>query len=166
MKTLLILISTASLLVLGACSGGNQAAKTESATKPTEAASTTQAESATKEAHKEGDGHDHKGADGKGGQVVEMGEYHLEFATHKTGNGISLDLLLQKGEAHQPVTDAKVTAQVQMPDGTQKPLEMKYDAAEKAYKAVLPGAAAGEYQVAILADVAGKKMNGRFSFKQ
>lgn len=157
MKYLVILISSLSLLILGACSGGNQAAKTENAAKPTEAASTTQAAPSTKE----GDGHDHKG-----GQVVEVGEYHLEFATHKAETGTSLDLFLQKGKAYEPVTDAKVTAQVQMPDGSQKPLEMKYDTTEKAYKAVLPGAAAGEYQVAILADVAGKKMNGRFGFKQ
>jgi hypothetical protein len=161
MKYLVVLISSLSLLILGACSGSNQTAKTESAAKPTEAASTTQAASTSKESHKEGDGHDHRG-----GQVVEVGDYHLEFATHKADNGTSLDLLLQKGAAHEPVTDAKVTAQVQMPDGTQKPLEMKYDAAEKAYKTVLSGAATGEYQVAILADVAGKKMNGRFSFKQ
>ena len=161
MKYLVVLISSLSLLTLGACSGGDQAAKTEGAAKPTEAASTTQAASTSKETHKEGDGHDHKG-----GQVVEVGDYHLEFATHKAENGTSLDLLLQKGEAHQPVTDAKVTAQVQMPDGSQKPLEMNYDAAEKAYKAILPGTASGDYQVAILADVAGKKMNGRFSFKQ
>ncbi len=161
MKYLVVLISSLSLLTLGACSGGNQAAKTESAAKPTEAASTTQAASPTKESQKEGDGHDHKG-----GQVVEVGDYHLEFATHKAETGTSLDLFLQKGKAYQPVTDAKVTAQVQMPDGSQKPLEMNYDTTEKAYKAVLQDAAAGEYQVAILADVAGKKMNGRFGFKQ
>jgi hypothetical protein len=53
-----------------------------------------------------------------------------------------------------------------LPDGTQQALDMKYDAGEKVYKAILPKVIAGEYNVAILSEIEGKKMNSRFSFKQ
>ena len=55
---------------------------------------------------------------------------------------------------------------VQLPDGSQKTLDFKYDPAEKHYTAKLPGAAAGEYKVAILSDIGGEKVNGRFSFSR
>jgi hypothetical protein len=59
-----------------------------------------------------------------------------------------------------------VTAQVQLPNGTQKSLDLKYDADGKHYTAMLPGSAPGEYKVTILSDLNGEKVNGRFSFKQ
>lgn len=157
-KLTLLTLSSLSLLALGACSGG-EASKSTTESKPAET-TTAQAESGAKETSKEDDGHS------KGGQVVETGDYHLEFLTHKADSGVSLDFIIQKGEAHTPVTDAKVTAQVQLPDGTQQALDMKYDAGEKVYKAILPKPAAGEYKVAVLSDVDGKKMNSRFTFKQ
>ncbi len=175
-KLMIVTLSSVSLLALGACSGSSEATKTSGTdSKPAETTTATQAES-TQKTHKEGDGHSHKAGGehtpassdghGMGGQIVEAEGYHLEFLTSKADDGVSLDFMIGKGETHAPVTDAKVTAQVQQPDGTQQALEMKYDAGGKVYKAILPKASAGEYTVAILSNVDGKKMNSRFSFKQ
>ncbi|GAP99772.1 hypothetical protein [Leptolyngbya sp. NIES-2104] len=180
-KLMILTLGSLSLIGLGACSSGSNASKSnETANQPAATATTAPVaatapgESKAQEPHKE-DGHSHKegeghgdknGGHGMGGQVVETGEYHLEFLTHKADNGVSLDFMIGKGEAHTPVTTATVTAQLQLPDGTQQALDMKYDAGEKVYKAILPKAIAGEYNVAILSDIEGKKMNSRFSFKQ
>ena len=164
-KLAIVALSSITLLSLIACNNSSEASKTSATnSNSTEATSATTAESDSKaeETHKEGDGDDH----GKGGQVVETGDYHLEFLTHKADKGVSLDFVIEKGEAHTPITTAKVTAQVQLPDGTQQALDMKYDAGEKVYKAVLAKVPTGEYNVAVLSEVDGKKMNSRFSFKQ
>ncbi|MCY7322288.1 MAG: hypothetical protein LH660_10950 [Phormidesmis sp. CAN_BIN36] len=156
--------ATLGLLFLGACSSGNQASTTSSpaastpaATQPsaTTSPATSGGESASKTAANHG---------GQGGQVVESGPYHLELVTGKESSGTHLDLFLQKGDNHEAIPNAKVTAQVQLPDSTQQALEMKYDAGEKHYTAILPGTAAGSYKVAILSDISGEKVNGRFSF--
>jgi hypothetical protein len=44
-----------------------------------------------------------------------------------------LELFLQKGDNHETIPNAKVTAQVQLPDGSQKSVNMAYDAAGKYY---------------------------------
>lgn len=103
---------------------------------------------------------------GQGGQVIESGPYHLELVTAKEADGTHIDFFLQRGDNHDPIPNAKVTAQVQLPDGSQKSLEMKYDAAGKHYVAILPGSTTGEYKVAILSDIKGEKVNGRFSFSR
>lgn len=41
-----------------------------------------------------------------------------------------------------------------------------YDDDGKHYAVLLPSNAAGEYKVAVLSDIKGEKMNGRFSFKR
>ncbi|MBD2307280.1 hypothetical protein H6G17_17515 [Chroococcidiopsis sp. FACHB-1243] len=102
----------------------------------------------------------------KGGQVVEAGAYHLELVPEKEANGTHLDLYLQRGDNHEAIPNAKVTAQVQSPDGTQKNLSFKYDPSGKHYTTLLPGKATGQYQMKVTADVKGEKVNGRFSFKQ
>jgi len=102
----------------------------------------------------------------KGGQVIESGIYHLELVPEPEENSIHLDFFLQKSDNHEAIPDAKVTAQVQMPDGTQKNLDLKYDAPEKHYTVMLPSKATGEYKVAVLSDIKGEKVNGRFSFKR
>ena len=61
----------------------------------------------------------------KGGQVVESGAYHLEFLTEKEDTGTQLELYLQKGDSHQPVPNAKVTAQVQLPNGQTANISIK-----------------------------------------
>lgn len=151
-------ISAIGLLFLGACSSGNQA--TNSASSPT--ASTpalTQPSPAASAAKSASSDHG-----GQGGQVIESGPYHLELVTGKETSGTHLDLFLQKGDSHEAIPNAKVTAQVQLPDGTQQSLDMKYDKSEKHYTAILPSAVAGEYKVAILSDINGEKVNARYSF--
>jgi hypothetical protein len=161
-KSLLIVLGGVSLIFLGACGNNNQATNsTSSPTSANPAESTTQPTDATKT---ESSGHAAKPL--KGGQVVESGPYHLEFVPVKENNGTHLDFYLQKGDNHEAISNAKVTAQVQLPDGTQKTLPLTYDAEGKHYAALLPGKAAGQYQVKITSDVDGKKVDGRFSFSQ
>lgn len=102
----------------------------------------------------------------KGGQVVESGAYHLELVPEQEAKGTHLDFYLQRGDNHEAIPNAKVTAQVQMPDGTQKTLPLKYDAEGKHYAVLLTGNASGQYQVKVTADIKGEKVNGRFSFKK
>lgn len=151
--------------ILGACaSDGEQTATSESpvaspetspaAESPASPATTAQADT------------NHDTSASKGGQVVEAGPYHLELVTLKESSGVHLDFYLQKGDTHEAIPDATVTGQVQLPDGTQKTLEFEYDAAGQHYVATLPDTAAGEYNVAVLTDINGEKVNGRFNFSQ
>lgn len=152
----LIIFGSVGLLFLGACSNGNQAANTtsETAAKPEKVTNT---ETTTKTDHSQ---------PSKGGQVVESGKYHLEFVPEKEAKGTHLDFYLLSGDNHEIVPGAKVTAQVQLPDGSQKSLPLTYDAQGKHYAALLPGTATGEYQVKITSDIKGEKVDGRFSFNR
>jgi len=161
-KSILMALSSVILIFLGACDNNNQATNSDSSptsTKPAE--STAQSTDAAKT---ESSGHAAKPL--KGGQVVESGPYHLEFVPVKENNGTHLDFYLQKGDNHEAIPNAKVTAQVQLPDGTQKTLDLPYDAAGKHYAALLPEKAAGQYQVKVTSDMDGKKVDGRFNFSQ
>ncbi|NHC37224.1 hypothetical protein [Scytonema millei] len=102
----------------------------------------------------------------KGGQVVESGAYHLELVTLKEDKGTHLDFYLQRGDSHAAIPNAKVTAQIQMPDGMQKTLPFQYDTKGQHYTALLAGNKTGQYQLKMTADIKGEKVNGRFSFKQ
>ena len=153
------------LLALGACSSGNKtsgstpapAETTAPATKPTEAAISPSPEAKTESQE--------QGKSKQGAQVVESGVYHLELVPEKEESGVHLDFFLQKGDNHEAIADAKVKAQVKLPDGTQKSLDLEYDASGKHYTILLPTKVPGEYQVAILSDIKGERVNGRFSFK-
>jgi hypothetical protein len=90
----------------------------------------------------------------------------LELVPEKEGANTHLDLFLQKGDTHEPVLGAKVTAQVQLPDGTQTALDMIYDAPAKHYAAKVAGVAAGEYKVTIQSTIGTEKVNARYTFKQ
>jgi hypothetical protein len=161
-KFLLVVLGSVSLIFLGACGNNNQATNSDSSpTSAKPAESTAQPTDAVKT---ESSGHAAKPL--KGGQVVESGPYHLEFVPVKENNGTHLDFYLQKGDNHEAIPNAKVTAQIQLPDGTQKTLDLPYDAAGKHYAALLPEKAAGQYQVKMIADVNGEKVNGRFTFNQ
>lgn len=164
-----MLMPIVALLWLGACSSSQPTSSSNSpapspsappqttatAQPPSPAAkSATNAETGTENSH-----------GGQGGQVVETGKYHLELVTLKEGDGTHLDFYLQQGENHAAVPGAKVVAQVQFPNGTQKTLNLKYDAPGKHYYAVLPGTTAGEYRVAILSDINGEKVNARYRFQ-
>jgi hypothetical protein len=164
-KSGLMVASVLGLLLLGACSGGNQ-----TTTSSPEASSTTASAPASGEKPGAmaavGDHEKEHGAMAGKGMVVESGAYHLELMPEKDAGEIHLDLFVQKGTNHETVSSAKVTAQVQLPDGSQKSLDMKYDAEGKHYTAKLSSAAAGEYKVAVLSDINGEKVNARYSFKQ
>jgi hypothetical protein len=152
-KSFSVVLLSSGILFLGACSSGNQTTSSGSSPAPVASAPMDSKPESEK----------HSGAN-QGGQVLESGVYHLEFVSEKEAEGTHLDFYLQKGDTHEAVPNAKVTAQVQLPDGTQKSLDMKYDSADKHYTAVVPGTIAGEYKVAILSDIGGEKVNGRFNF--
>ncbi|APB34383.1 hypothetical protein GlitD10_2057 [Gloeomargarita lithophora Alchichica-D10] len=160
-KTHIILVASLGLLLLGACSSGNQANEPTASPTTNQPIATDSASPMTKSDAMKPDEHSHGG---QGGQVIESGFYHLELIIGKEANGTHIDFFLQKGDNHEPIPDAKVTAQVQLPDGSQKTLNMKYNAEDKHYTGLLPGSATGEYKVVILSDIGGEKVNGRFTF--
>jgi len=72
-----------------------------------------------------------------------------------------------------PITDwknsfanAKVTGDVQSPNGKQTTIPLTYDTNGKHYAAKLNTDVSGQYQVKINADIAGEKVNGRFNFNR
>lgn len=155
-KSLGISLGIVSSIFLGACSNSNQTASpdnTSTSVSPASSAAPKMESSQSGESKKEG-------------QVIEVGAYHLEFVPEQEDNGNHLDFYLQKGDTHAAVANAKVTAQVQLPDGTQKTLPLTYDTEGKHYTALLPEKTSGEYKVAILSDINGEKVNGRFTFKR
>jgi hypothetical protein len=169
-KTSLIVLGGTSLILLGACSSGDKAAKTENTTATLPATATKTAATTTDgEKHAEGDGHKedkdgHK--DGDGGQVVQTGKYHVELKPDLDKDDIHLDTKLH-GEQEKEIITAKLIAQVQLPDGTNKTLPVLYNAEEKQYTGKLVASkAAGDYKVVIQADINGDKFNSRFSFKR
>lgn len=145
-------------LLLGACASGGEQATSDSPEASPSVASSPAAESPAASAET-----DHS-APSQGGQVVEAGAYHLELVTAPEASGTHLDLFLQKGDSHEAIEGATVTGQVQLPNGTQKEIDFEYDAEGKHYTAMLPEAASGEYRIAILTDINGEKVNGRFNF--
>lgn len=151
LKTSLIAIISLGLMVLGACSSNEQAS--DLAVSPSAQLEASPTASADRAAVPQ-----------VGGQVVELGPYHLEFVPEQEANGTHLDFYLQTGNNHQPISDAKVTAQIQLPDGKQQTLNLNYDVSGKHYTALLPGKAAGKYQVKVTSDIKGEKVDGRFSF--
>ncbi|NJM72239.1 MAG: hypothetical protein HC862_19830 [Scytonema sp. RU_4_4] len=158
LKSGLIVLGTIGLLFLGACSNKEQAANTE--TSPATSTSNTQS-SASPVAKTEG-----QHGESHGGQVVETGAYHLEFVPQKEANATHMDFYLQKGDNHSAIPNAKVTAQVQSPDGKQQTVPFTYNAKDKHYTGLLSQTVTGQYQVKMTADVDGKKVDGRFSFNR
>jgi hypothetical protein len=163
-KSGLLVASVLGLLLLGACSSGTQTTTSSPVASSTTASAPTSSEK-TGAATAGDPGKEHSAMSGKG-MVVEAGAYHLELMPEKEAGNIHLDLFVQKGDTHAAISNAKVTAQVQSPDGSQKSLDMKYDVEGKHYTAKLAGAAAGEYKVAVLSEINGEKVNARYSFKQ
>lgn len=161
LKTSLIVLGSLGLIGLGACSN------TDSAANPNSSPSVVESPQPTVQASGETNTEaSNQAGPQAGGQVVESGPYHLEFVPETESNGTHMDFFLQKGDTHEAVSNAKVTAQVQLPDGTQKTQNLTYDATGKHYTALLPGTVAGDYQVVILSEINGEKVNGRFSFNR
>lgn len=161
LKLSLIILGSVGLLFLQACGNnkpadpGNNSAVTSPSESTTKTETTAKVEPPGKASSPQ-----------KGGQVVESGKYHLEFVPEKEANGIHLDFYLQKGDNHEAISDAKVTAQIQLPDGTQKTIPLTYDASGKHYAALLSEKATGQYQVKMIAEINGEKVDGRFNFNK
>ncbi|WGV24989.1 hypothetical protein [Halotia branconii] len=157
-----VLLISAGLIFLGACSNSNQTANTNNNTSvtsnPSSGSPTASASPVAKTNNEHGASH--------GGQVVETGSYHLEFVPEKEANATHMDLYLQTGDNHETVPNAKVTAQVQLPDGQQKTIPFNYDAKDKHYTGLLNEKASGQYQVKITADIKGEQATGRFNFNR
>jgi hypothetical protein len=145
-------------LLLGACARGGEQATSESPATNSPVASSPVADPTTSP-----EATDHS-APAQGGQVVEVGAYHLELVAAPEASATHLDLFLQKGDTHEAIEGATVKGQVQLPDGSQKEVDFEYDAEGKHYTVLLSEAASGEYKVAVLTDINGEKVNGRFSF--
>lgn len=151
----LIIFGSVSLFSLAACGTKKQAANPENSPAPTPEQTVIKTESASEEEHPS-----------QGGQVVESGPYHLEFLSFKEEGGTHLDFYFQTGDTHEAIPNANVTAQIQLPDGTQKKLPLTYDAEGKHYAALLPETAPGQYQIKITSEINGEKVDGRFSFNR
>ncbi len=165
LKTGLLIFSSIGLIFLGACSNESPAASSsESPAAPAPVQSAEPVPQVSSAAESEPSSH--AAEPQAGGQVVESGPYHLELVAEKELAATHVDFFLQKGANHEAIPDAKVTAQVQLPDGTQKTLNFAYDPGDKHYTAVLPGQVPGEYKVAVLTDINGEKVNGRFTFNR
>ena len=162
LKTSLIIVGSLGLIFLGACSNNTQSTSTTSSSASSVETPNQNSPSVSSENAEETD----HPSESKGGQVIESGSYHLEFISEPESDGTHIDFYLQKGDNHTAIPNAKVMAQVQLPDGTQKSLPLTYDAKGKHYTALLPGKASGKYNVAILSDVSGEKVNGRFTFNR
>ncbi len=145
----------ATVLLLNACSTPTPTADTPASPIPTPSITPTETiEQDKNESH-----------GGQGGQVIETGAYHLELLTLKENDGFHLDFYLQKGTDHTPIPNAVVTGKVQLPDGTQQDIDFKYNDKDKHYTALFSTQVAGDYKLAILSDINGEKVNGRFNFK-
>jgi hypothetical protein len=167
LKSSLIIFSSLALFFLTACNSGNQASNSNtspavSSPESSEPAAVTP----TTETNQSSPATPMAETESLGGQVAEIGTYHLEFVPEKESNGTHLDFYLQKSDTHEAVTNAKVTAQVQSPDGKQQSLNLTYDAEGKHYTVLFPGTTTGQYQVKMTADISGENVNGRFNFQQ
>jgi hypothetical protein len=156
-KSSLIILFSVGLLFLGACSKGDEARDQNSPAPSPTASKPASSAPAGKMDHPKVS---------KGGQVVESGAYHLEFLAEKKDTGTHLYFYLQRGDNHQPVADANITAQVQLPEGKEQTLTLKYAPEGKHYTVLFPVKNPGQYPVKITANIKGEKVNGRFTFNQ
>ncbi|MDS3860346.1 hypothetical protein RIF25_05945 [Thermosynechococcaceae cyanobacterium BACA0444] len=147
-------------LSLGACGGSSDTTRSSpSPASPSPEMSSPSPEVANSVTNAEpSDGHS------QGGQVVETDKYHLELLVAREPAGLHIDFFVQQGLDHDPVSDAKVIGQLQLPDGSQKTLDFEYSDADKHYTAYLTDAPEGEYRIVVLTDIRGEKVNGRFTF--
>ena len=112
-NTILLGLSTASLMFLAACNNSSPTSSTPTPIPKPEPTTEANPESTTEIATE-----DH--SQPAGGQVIEAGKYHLEFVPEAEADKFHLDFYLQSGDTHEPVTDAQVTGQIQLPSGNKK----------------------------------------------
>ena len=165
LKSLTISSGLIGIIAIAACSSPTPEAKTAPPNPIPTPANTSEPTKATAPRNSEKPS-ENSSKTNQGGQVVEVGAYHLELVTINEDGGVHIDLFLQNGSDHSPIPDAKVSAQVQLPNGTKKSLDMPYKADGKHYGALLSETVAGEYKVVILSEIKGEKINGRFGFKR
>jgi hypothetical protein len=156
----IMIVASAGLLLLGGC---GKETKTGDSASNSSAPSAETKPTATATNSADGMAKSHM-APRKGGQVVESGKYHLELVPEKEAGGTHLDFYLLQADNHEIMPDAKVTAEIQLPDGKLKTVPFNYDASGKHYAAVVSDKAAGQYQVKITATVGSKQVDGRFKF--
>ncbi len=123
----------------------------------------------SEENQSEHDGHDHshhKGKHPQSEQVIISGEYSLKLVTVPSDKGIHLAFYLQQGEAKKQVNTAQVKAQIQLPNGEQKAIPLNYEYDRNHYHGMLSENESGEYQVTIISEINGEKINGKFSFQR
>jgi hypothetical protein len=107
----IIVVASAGLLLLGGCGKETKTADSASTSSTTPAATATKPMDGMEKSHM---------APRNGGQVVESGKYHLELVPEKEGNSTHLDFYLLQGDKHEIMPNAKVTADIQLPDGKLK----------------------------------------------
>ncbi len=162
----IIVLASAGLLLIGGCGKETKTTSSASTNPATSPAETTVPKAETKPMNSE----EHTGksqmSPKKGGQVVESGKYHLELVPEKESSNTHLDFYLFQGAKHEIVPNAKVTADLQSPDGKQQTLTFNYDAKDKHYTAIVADKSTGQYQVKVTATFGGEKVDGRFNFDQ
>jgi hypothetical protein len=169
-NAILLSFSTASLMFLAACNSSTPTSSTPTSTAESEPTRSTSPSPAPEpapasEVSTETSTEEHSQPTA-GGQVVEVGKYHLEFVPEAEADKFHLDFYLKSGDTHEPVADAQVTGQVQLPSGEQKSVDFTYDPEEGHYTGVLTTAELGAYQAVIQTDINGEKVNGRFAFNK
>ena len=156
LKSNLIILGSVGLLFLVACNKGAQASDTNSSP-----ASSPVASQPASSALPPGS------ANVTPRGFVTYGGYRFECLTEKKATGTHLYVYLQKENKKEPVPNAKVTAQVQLPNGKQQTLPLKYDAKSKYYAVVFPSKQPGKYPVKITTDINGVNLiNYNFVFNQ
>jgi len=155
LKSNLIILGSVGLLFLVACNKGAQASYTKSSP-----------------ASSPGDSQPASSAPAPASAGVDLnsdmdfGGYHFEFGSEKKATGTLLYLYLQKKDKKEPVPNAKVMAQVQLPNGKQQTLPLKYDAKGKRYAVVFPSKQPGQYPVNMTVNINGLKVESTIIFNQ
>ena len=155
LKSNLIILGSVGLLFLVACNKGAQASDTNSSRASSPVASQP-ASSAPAPAS----------ANVTPRGFVTYGGYRFECLTEKKATGTHLYVYLQKENKKEPVPNAKVTAQVQLPNGKQQTLPLKYDAKGKRYAVVFPSKQPGQYPVNMTVNINGVKVESTIVFNQ
>jgi hypothetical protein len=155
LKSNLIILGSVGLLFLVACNKGAQASDTNSSP-----ASSPVASQPASSALPPGS----RGVDLNSN--LEYGGYHFEFGSEKKATGTHLYLYLHKKDKKEPVPNAKVTAQVQLPNGKQQTLPLKYDAKGKRYAVVFPSKQPGQYPVNMTVIINRVKVDSTIIFNQ
>lgn len=114
------------------------------------------------------DGHDefHHGHSEEYAQIIVSGPYHLELIAEPKGNGINFDFHLENEVTHEPITNAKVSAVVKLPNGDEQALDFQYEAEGEHYLAFMETQIKGSYEVAVATELNDERLNTRFTFEQ